>query len=354
MSDVEPPRRDEPLYKQLTHEVIAPSSKWSVMATIFGAILVTVLINFAALWYLEMYPANRGYWLVKQKWDMLLALEEPVEWLILGDSSGNQGIVPEVLVGDTAVSAVNLSTVASLTMLDDVWMLQLYIDKFGPPERVLVVHTYDMWVRNVIHVFLAKASIPWGAWDNLEPAFEMSAKKKAEVFLTRYAPIYAENQTLSNVIYNKMFGPGELFKKRFRLEPTGHMSLLNPNPANVVAGAEKQSAWAAGRTFKMSAVNRAAMEQMIALAEANQLDVYMVNSPLYEGLVGDEAFQPYYAAMQDSLRGFAAQSDYVHFLDMTAVFPADEMENVDHVIESAAIRYTQMVADAIADVSDSR
>ena len=54
--------------------------------------------------------------------------------------------------------------------------------------------------------------------------------------------------------------------------------------------------------------------------------------------------------MQDSLRSYANQSDYVHFLDTTAVFPADKMENVDHVIEEAAVEYSKIIADAIKEL----
>lgn len=51
--------------------------------------------------------------------------------------------------------------------------------------------------------------------------------------------------------------------------------------------------------------------------------------------------------MQDNLRQFDEESDRLHYLEVTAVFPADEMENVDHVIDAAAVKYTKMLAAAI-------
>ncbi|MCP5096979.1 MAG: hypothetical protein GY943_15630 [Chloroflexi bacterium] len=344
MSDI-----DAPLYRQLTREIMPPSRKRSVGLTVLGTILVTLLINYAASWYLQSYPGNRGYWLVNQKWNMLQALEAPVDWLILGDSSGNQGVIPEVVVGDTAVSAINLATVANMTMVDDVWMLQIYIDQFGPPEKVVIVHAYDMWERNISHVFIAKASIPWADWNDLAPPLTLTFEDKSNIFTTRYVPIYAENKTLSNVIYNGVFGPDELFIKQYELAPGGNMPQLHPTPNIVLLDANTHIQHVSNRDFKMSNVNKAAIEQLILIAEANQLDVYLVNSPIYKGMFEDEGFNQYYGTVQGKIQSYTDQSEYVHFLDFTAPFTENEMENIDHVIHSAAIKYSEMIAEEIAN-----
>jgi hypothetical protein len=106
-----------PPYRQLTREIMAPSSVHSVLISVLGTFFVVLVVNLAAIGYLNHYTTNRGYWLVRQKWDILQGLEAPVEWLILGDSSGNQGLVPERLREKLGGAAINVCTVGNLTLL---------------------------------------------------------------------------------------------------------------------------------------------------------------------------------------------------------------------------------------------
>jgi hypothetical protein len=285
--------------------------------------------------------------LVNEKWMLLQGLEAPVDWLILGDSSANQGVVPDVLADDPAESAVNLATVASLTAVDDVWMLQTYIDQFGPPSNVLIVHTYDIWRRDVLPIMVAKTPIPWGSWNQMGPSLDLSFTEKTDVFLGRFLPIYADNEALVQIIYNGGFGPQRLFKKRFSLQSDGYMPFYNASPERVIVDSDTHIKSVSRRKYEMSAINAAAIAEIVLLAEQYQFDVYLATGPVYEGVFESEAFRSYYAEVQDSLRQFGMESDHLHFLELTAVFPADTMENVDHVIDTAAVEYTKMLVEAV-------
>ncbi len=63
----------------------------------------------------------------------------------------------------------------------------------------------------------------------------------------------------------------------------------------------------------------------------------------------DEGFNQYYGTVQGKIQSYTDQSEYVHFLDFTATFTENEMENIDHVIHSAAIKYSEMIAEEIAN-----
>jgi hypothetical protein len=117
------------------------------------------------------------------------------------------------------------------------------------------------------------------------------------------------------------------------------MLLTAPSPDNVLKNADEHLAEVAHNSFYISSNNRAAMAQLRQLVDRYQFEVYLVNSPLYEGLLEDEAFQHYYADMQAQMRLYADQSEFIHFLELTAVFPADQMENVDphHAISGDSI-----------------
>ncbi len=341
--------KDRTSYKHLTQEIDTESSPGRILGTILGTIAVTLILNALALRYIDQYPFNRGYWLVKEKWNILSSLQAPVDALILGDSSANQGIVPEQFTKETSFSSLNLATIGNMTMANDVYMLQDYISRFGAPKEVVIVHVYDMWERNLAHTLLAKTSIPWYALDSLTPSPNLSSREKVEFFLTQYVPIYAENKTLATVIMNKVFGPEKLFQKRMHIETTGFMPVQKANPDRVRNDMKKHLRWLENRSFKLSDINQKAMQELIRLADTHSMHVYIANSPLYEGMFDEEPFRRYYKAMQNSLRDLSNQSDFVHFLDMTVVFPADEMQNLDHLTQQSAVRYTQMLVEAISN-----
>ncbi|MCA9916906.1 MAG: hypothetical protein KC445_03095 [Anaerolineales bacterium] len=338
-------------YKQLTHEVIAPTNGRSAALTILGTLFLLFLINWGVIWLGRTYPDNRGYWLVRQKWELLYRLDEPVDWLILGDSSGNQGVVPEVLEGRLGGTAVNLNTVGAMGATDDAWMLEEYISRFGPPPQVLIVHTYDAWPRNVAPIFLAKTPLPWGSWQNVyTPPVLMTGQEKLNVWLTRYFPLYADNVTLGKLIRGWIFDQTPIFQTRFHLQENGYMPLAAP-PASPYIDTDLQDHFGrVANKFSLSQSNRQALAQLVALADTNKIEMYIAFGPLYGELVKDERFQAYYLAERAALQAITDQSTHVHLLETLATFPADQMENVDHLIFEAAKVYTGMLADEIEEI----
>jgi hypothetical protein len=106
--------------------------------------------------------------------------------------------------------------------------------------------------------------------------------------------------------------------------------------------------------FALSEANKTAMAQLVTLAEREEMNVYLVSSPLYEGLAGNELFQAYDAELDRTLDSFAASSEYVHHLPVLSVYASDQMQNVDHVVYEGALRYTKEVAQAVLDLDERR
>ncbi len=89
---------------------------------------------------------------------------------------------------------------------------------------------------------------------------------------------------------------------------------------------------------------------LIYLAETHNIEVYLASGPIFEEVAADEAFQIYYGQVRTELQTFADRSEKLHLLPILATFPADQMENVDHVIFEAAKTYTGLIASAIEEV----
>lgn len=339
---------DDPPYEALAREVPVPSSVKGIWISVLGTFFIVLLANWAARAYLAEYTTNRGYWLVGKKWQMLKTMATPVDWLIVGDSSGNQGVVPEKWTDQVGGTAVNLCTVANLTLLDDIWMIERYIERFGPPENVLIVHVYDMWSRELAPAFVAKVPLFWKhVYGSLSAL--MNTKELSRLFLLRYVPLYSENTTLSKIVLDGIFSPSRLFKREFRLAPGGYMKRMDARPQWVDYDASGHVKFVSENEFVLSKANSLAMRQLVVLAEGYETNIYITNSPIYEGLYASEPFQAYLSQVRQELESFAAQSEHIHYLPGVSVFAGDQMENVDHVIYDAAVRYTEDVARAVME-----
>ncbi|MEB3357540.1 MAG: hypothetical protein VKK04_12500, partial [Synechococcales bacterium] len=67
-----------------------------------------ILLNVLANGFLDYLISRQGYFLASYKWNLLTDLKQPADWLVLGDSSCNQGVVPEILSQELGGTALNL------------------------------------------------------------------------------------------------------------------------------------------------------------------------------------------------------------------------------------------------------
>ena len=146
-------------------------------------IVVILLLNLLAIWVVQRYSPNRGYRLVREKWTLLLNLKEPVEWLVLGDSSGNQAVDPALLDARLGGRSLNLCTTGNALVLGDLWMLETYLRRFGPPRGVVLVHTYDLWGRDKNSNTVADVPLPWGYWTEREHPLHLGTEELMDLFL---------------------------------------------------------------------------------------------------------------------------------------------------------------------------
>ena len=331
-----------PTNEILPAEIVESQSWQLTLGSIVGVLVLVFVVNLVAVWILQQDNTNLGVGVVRTKWEMLLSLEQPVDWLILGDSSAHQGVNPEVLNERFGVSSLNLATIGNLLVLNDAWMLDKYIERFGPPRNVVIVHVYDVWHREINGAPMADIPLRAGFWKRLNPRVEFSPRQVERFVRRRYFPLYVRNSTLSH----RLLSPTA--SAETGILANGFTIRDKPNPDSVRRDKDEHLWFVRRNTFALSTPNSIALEHIAALAEKYEFDVYFANSPLYEGLYEDLDFREYYSHVQMMLNDFAKENERLHYVLRDPVtFSIEKMQNVDHVIYEGAISYSEKLVSEI-------
>ena len=322
-------------------------------AVLIALIPVTIifLINGLLVWQLNRNTPNQGHAIIKAQWERLEEMKQPVDWIILGDSSALQGVVPQVIETSLGGSAINLGTNAGMILMDDVWMLESYIERFGAPGSVIIVHTYDMWHRDLEAAGLAKTPLSLMAIQDLSVSPSLTPGYMSNVIASRYFPLYAENRTIVDLLINRSSANRKATVDEIRAE--GYMRVDNPDPDEVYADAARHRIFVEKNVFELSMENEEALMRLIALSELHGFDTFLVNGPLYEELATDDDFQSYFSDLRETFREASRGNDHFVIIPIKPTFSADQMVNVDHVISSAAMKYTELIAREIRNIQSA-
>ena len=335
---------------QLPQEILPHSNRLiQIILTLLCPWLIFALANIGANLYLKNFPQNRGYWLIQQKWSMLMNTKEPIDWLILGDSSCNQGVIPQIMETELSATAMNLCTIGDSLVLNDAWMLSKYIKEHGAPKNILLVHVYDIWDREIKWNVTGQTPLNWGYWKKLEPNLSLNTWEKKEVFVNKYIPLYSQNTSLKKAIENN----DGFFDKKYKLEPKGYMVVSEADPWRVERDSRGHlKEIAKSQQFSLSQTNRKSLDALIKLAEKHEINIYLANSPLYQKLYRDADFQAYYNKVQQEFEKISDRHKNFHRVMIEPMtFNKEEMENADHLISSSAEAYTKQLVKEIKSQS---
>ena len=339
-------------HQQLPEEVLHPSTRGKILLSLLCPWILFGLANVGANLYLNYFPENGGYWLIKKKWEMLLNLRKPVKFLVLGDSSCNQGVVPQVIESELDTTAINLCTIGNALALNDAWMLSKHIKKYGAPKNVLIVHVYDMWNRELNWNVTSQIPLSWGYWDKLEPHIQVDLGNEKTILLNKYLPLYSQNKSIKNLINN----PERWFsQKEISLQKDGFMVVTDSNSSKVEIATKSHINSVADKQFSLSKPNQQSLEAILKLAEKHDFNVYLANSPIHEKLWANPDFQTYYSQVKQKLQEFSDRSKRIHYItEQPITFSKQEMESADHIIASAAKVYTQKLVSELKELGIRR
>lgn len=348
MTTMSKPTYETPRINRLPNEHIRSVTLRRMIITIVSTAIVMVAINGVAIAVLRQFNPNRYMVISQSKWKLLNQLQEPGVNLIVGDSSANQGVDPDVFREKLGGRWVNLGTMANLMLLDDTWMLQQYIDQHGPPTRLVMVHVPESFHRQVHGNAFAQVPLPWGYWNRVDPQVSFGAKQTVEIALARYVPLYASNQSLRTVIMH----PDAVRLAQPPLRDDGFMPVISGNPDLVNVDANAPANKKLADKPAISALNEAALTRILELAEQHSFPVYLAYSPVYDQFWAHESTQTELTKLQRELQTIAARHPTLHLLlDEPMQFPLSDMaDTVDHVIYSASKRYSSELAARIANI----
>lgn len=346
---------------QFTKEEVVPMS-WRKLSVLLGAAAYLVLafvITAAVL--LEDHPRDGGSPKVFQKWRLMDLQTQPVNWLILGDSSGDTGVNPEIIEAELGGAALNLCTLAPMLVVNDAWMLEEHIRRVGKPRNVVIVHVYDVWRRKTREMLpmLHNVPRPWRYWCELEPTVDIPLADQFQTLILTLLPPLAKKRSLSNLISSKFLEVPDIADIGYAIRKKGFIasSFARASPEerkrirlHVVDVAEGHLRQLPCEGVAPSEENRRALLRLLALSKEHGIQLYIVSSPLYAGLWAKTEFQRRYKELEGELRGLIQSSGApaTYVFDDPPLYELDQMETVDHVVGDAVGDYSLRVARTIA------
>lgn len=342
--------RGKAFFEQMPEErPRAPFQTRSAVA-IFGMTLgFFLVINFALLAYLRVHSPNLGFWLINKKWSLLLDLDHPVDVLILGDSTANQGLVPEVIEEGLDTSALNLATVANLTFTNDVWMLQEYLARHSPPKVVLIMHSYLMWQGELNA--RAVSMIPFLRISNLSQTLSPMPIGFGELIkqVTIYlVPAYSQSQTIRSLVHTASHvSPGfSLSASPPHVSALGTYRVFTSDWRKVQEDINQHLAFLRTREPYISDDSLAGLRALKELAEKHDFEVVIFNAPIASQVAESPDFVKYFSPISSELSDFWAGSQNVHYVSDVLAVDVSEMESADHMLAGAADEFTAWVSES--------
>lgn len=328
-------------------ERVPPSTSGRIALSAMLAVLVVVLANAAAGAALSRYTPNRFDRQLATKWRMLDHLAAPVDGLILGDSTGNQGVDPAALGSVAGGRWLNLCTVADMLIVSDAWMLDTYIQKHGTPKAVVLVHAADVWPRQPDPRPFSRLPRPWGYWRDMQPPLSFDGEQLWLAALTRYVPLYTATESLREML---VF-PWRLPSTWAKFRDDGFMPYGVSKPAQVKRQAAKHIRELTEDGFGVAEVNRQALARVAALAEQHGFDVYWAPGSVTDLLLREPVYRDYFDQAQRTVDEVTAGSPRFHRLyDGPQGFPVEVMMDMEHLTPAGAEHYGQRIGERLLEL----
>jgi hypothetical protein len=339
------------LNRYIPNEITKSVKKTYVALMIIALLISVIALNVFAYHKLKISSPNKGYAIIHKKWDLLFNKKQRVDWLILGDSSGNQGINTERIKKQTGKNALNLCTIGNFVALDDAWMLDTYLKKYGAPEKVIIVHVYDTWHRpfelsgKVYQNLYSQIPLLKLKLSKTKPSLNLSFHKELNILGDKYFPIVSQQKSLKMLTLGNR---NHRWKNSLDFTDLGYMYWDQANATRVESDANAHLKNIGVQKAYFSDASKAGLDYIKQLAEQHKFDVYLVNSPLYKGMLENSDFVAYYKSVNKLLHTYCNTSNYLHHINADPItFEKSMMQNVDHLTSEGALIYTDHILDLL-------
>jgi hypothetical protein len=312
-------------------------------------ITLLLVVNIAGIFLFSRYSFNDTYWLLQTKWRAMLH-SPALDWLILGDSTCNQGVDADMF-SRTFGRCYNFGTFNGALIKTESDMLRVYIQRHGPPKGVLMVNDYNIWFRKALATVLANSPVPVRQFSG----YWVDGQSRAR-FLGRYAAdllFPLSSQTLS---YRGLCTqPDALFDPRRPLSSLGTEMQVADRPDLIPKEMKEHHDYAAHNKFFATRVNAKAMHEILELADHYNFDVYFSMPPLYDSLLADSSVKVLYDQSLQYVESFEKVSPHFHFLKPFPILePAERMIGVHHTTRAASLDFTRLLIHRIQALREAQ
>jgi hypothetical protein len=322
--------------KHNTVEKILPITGGTLRRTVLTVTVVIVGLNIFGLFFLMGHNVDSSLWLLRTKWERLLS-GPPVDWLILGDSSGNQG-VDAGLFAEAMGPAYNFCTFSNALLLNDEQMLEEYVKRNAAPKGVVLAHTYHVWHFPISPQVVAHVPVGFAALSEYLRFAPSKSDFLLEFFSCRWFPLYSQPYG-----YRELFtDPGMAFAPRFPIDGWGFVPVDKPDTAYALQHWKHRAEDRRKRAYVITLENRVAATRICELAQTHGFDVYYAFTPLYEAALSDSLVLADCREELRILRGL--ETRYSRFHVLGGLPPAEKLERMqylDHVTLPAARDFTR-------------
>jgi hypothetical protein len=183
----------------------------------------------------------------------LRSLQAPVDWIVLGDSTASRSVRPGFLCPRLGVTCLDLSTAGNFSLVEEAWLLELYLRRFPPPKKVVLAHSFPSFSIEARPELLENAlAVGWNDAADLRPrGFARFSPAWWRWLGGRVAPCRFMRDEIAESLFRKPLDTG--------VPPTPHWRRPDLEP--------------------VSAGNREALSTIAELARAGGFSVDFVDSP---------------------------------------------------------------------------
>jgi hypothetical protein len=213
-----------------------------------------------------------------------------------------------------------------------------------------VIHVFDIWDRTDKRMLgpLPYVPCPSGGCETRRPALAIDREDELMLQARIWVPLVSGSESVLRYARYLLRDPRAALAG-VKISPAGQVQLPKARPARVRDEVARAHALLVQEPrFVVSSINEAALKTVIESAARAHAEVYFAPSPLCGGIGRDPAFQTRWKGTVAFLEGLERQHPNFHLLlDEPMLFEESEMENCDHVVAGAAVRYSEALARAL-------
>ena len=321
------PGQARPDQRNRIYKISHPRGKQGLIITVSVALVLILLVNILAYFYLQTYPPYTNAFRIWDSFSGIQSLDKRVDTLLLGDSSSGENLDVGAFSDRLGGQAFSLSIYGGMSVLTDAWLLSDYIQKFGPPHNVVFCILSDGYSATHTVELMAAPSLNWDYWDQLGVAPAWKDGELRNLFFTKYLVMYS----YSDIFRGHLYKFWDLFDKtRDPMVPFNSYTLGDKSKQATMDITTRQPT-SYFNEFNPSLDTTNAIQYMTDLARQQRFQLYFLFPPEWDEAVNAGLRQPILEAQVKYLSRFIDPT-FVHiFRNASLTFNRDQIQNQAHL-----------------------